>query len=376
MLIPVSLGTASSAPSPRMGGGERVGVTGSSHVLVVRFGAIGDALRVLPAVRRLHVAKPDVSIGWAVEQWVLPVLAGNPNVDRFHVLDRRELRAGPVRALREVARLRREIRSVGYDTVLDFHGRFKSGVASFLSGAATRIGYARGDSTEGNHLFNNVHVHLDDRWENRVLRFLHLLEPLGIDTSFDESDVGIHVPDEQREWARSSYERCGQPTIAAYPGTSSKRAQERWPLEKWIELLRRLGEEGLQSILFWGPDEKDLCARLREAAGPACVLAPPTTLPQMMAMIACCGVFIGSDTAAMHMAWLQGVPTAVFTSLKPAKTFAPLPPCPYRVLRVRDREREDLPVHKQPGGVLSEVAVSDAIDAVRALLSTPRGGFV
>jgi heptosyltransferase I len=347
-----------------------------SRVLVVRFGAIGDALRTLPAVRRLRVARPGVTIGWAVEQWVLPVLAGNPNVDRFHVLDRRELRAGPLRALREMARLRREIRSVEYDTVLDFHGRLKSGVVSRLSGAATRIGYAVGDSTEGNHLFNNVRVHLADRWENRVLRFLHLLEPLGIDTSFNASDVGIHVPEQEKEWARAAYERCRQPALAAYPGTSRKRIHERWSLGKWIELLRRLGEEGLRSILFWGPDEKDLCVRLSEAAGPACVLAPPTTLPQMVAMIACCRVFIGSDTAAMHMAWLQGVPTAVFTSLKPARTFAPLPPCPYRVLRAAEQEREDRPVHKQPEGLLSEIAVGDAIEAVRELLSTPRGGFV
>jgi ADP-heptose:LPS heptosyltransferase len=350
--------------------------TDPSRVLVVRFGAIGDALRVLPAVRRLRVGKPGVTIGWAVEQWVHPVLAGNPNVDRFHVLDRRELRAGMGRALCEIARLRREIRSVGYDTVLDFHGRFKSGVASRLSGAPTRIGYARGDSTEGNHLFNNIHVRLEDRWENRVLRFLHLLEPLGIDSGFDASDVGIFVPEQEKEWARASYERCGQPTVAAYPGTSRKRMHERWPVEKWIELLRRLGGEGLRSILFWGPEEKDLCARLSEAAGPACALAPPTSLPQMMAMIACCAVFIGSDTAAMHMAWLQGVPTAVFTSLKPVRTFAPLPPCPHRVLRAGDREREDLPVHKQPDGVLSQVSVDDALEAVRALLSTGRGGFV
>jgi heptosyltransferase I len=347
-----------------------------SRVLVVRFGAIGDALRTLPAVRRLRVAKPGVTIGWAVEQWVLPVLAGNPNVDRFHVLDRRELRGGPLRALREVARLQREIRSVGYDTVLDFHGRLKSGVASFLCGASTRIGYARGDSTEGNHLFNNIHVHLEDRWENRVLRFLHLLEPLGIDTSFDPSDVGIHVPEEQREWAQASYERCGRPVVAAYPGTSRKRLHERWPLEKWVALLQRLGEEGLRTIVFWGPEEKDLCVQLSEAAGPACLLAPPTTLPQMMAMIACCRVFIGSDTAAMHMAWLQGVPTAVFTSLKPARTFTPLPPCPHRVLRARGWEREDLPVHKQPKAVLAEIPVNDAIDAVRELLSTRPGGFV
>ena len=35
---------------------------------------------------------------------------------------------------------------------------------------------------------------------------------------------------------------------------------------------------------------------------------------------------LGADTAAMHMAWMQGVPAAVITGHKPARTIEPLPP--------------------------------------------------
>ena len=41
------------------------------RVLVIRFGAIGDCLRTLPAVRRLRLAKPHAEIAWAVENEVL-----------------------------------------------------------------------------------------------------------------------------------------------------------------------------------------------------------------------------------------------------------------------------------------------------------------
>ena len=60
--------------------------------LVLRLGAIGDVLRVLPAVRRLRRSVSDAHIGWAIESRAYPVVAGNPIVNRFHVVDRRKLR--------------------------------------------------------------------------------------------------------------------------------------------------------------------------------------------------------------------------------------------------------------------------------------------
>src|SRR6185295_6465046 len=89
--------------------------------LVMRLGAIGDCLRVLPAVARLRRERPDAVIGWAVEHWVHPVLSGNPLIDRFHILDRRELKGGLSRALAEVRRFTREVRAHDYEVLLEFH---------------------------------------------------------------------------------------------------------------------------------------------------------------------------------------------------------------------------------------------------------------
>ena len=93
--------------------------------LVVRLGAVGDALRVCPAVRRLRRERPHARIGWAVENWVYPVLAPSSDVDRFHILDRRALRAGGRAALREMRRFSGEVRGAHYDVALDFHGHLK-----------------------------------------------------------------------------------------------------------------------------------------------------------------------------------------------------------------------------------------------------------
>lgn len=336
----------------------------------MRLGAIGDCLRTLPAVRRLRRELPEARIGWCVEHWVAPVLEGNPDVDCFHVLDRRALRANPAAALAEARRLTRELREEHYDVALDFHGRLKSGVVSLLSGARYRLGYARGDSTELNHFFTNIHVRLEDRWENRVLRFLHLLAPLGIPTHFDASETGLYVAPGRRRQAERWHAEAGSPALAVYPGSSRRRARDRWPADKWSELLARLGSAGVASVVFWGPDEAQLVQAVAAKAGQSCRFAPPTTLPEMMAMIGCFRAFIGSDTAAMHMAWLQGVATAVFTSPKPVRTFAPLDPVPHRVLRAEGYVVPGVRESRQPREVVTAVSVDEAFAAVQSLLQS------
>ncbi|MGH8453340.1 MAG: glycosyltransferase family 9 protein [Nevskiales bacterium] len=343
------------------------------RILVMRLGAIGDCLRVLPAVARLRRDLPDVHIAWAVEHWVQPVLAGHPGINRFHVLDRRELKGGFRRALAEIRRFSAEVRAEKYDVVLDFHGRFKSGLLGWLSRAPLRIGFAKGDETEGNHLFTNVHVKLADTWENRVLRFLHLLAPLGVSTGYDPTAHGLHIDPDALDKAWRWYDQAGHPPLAAYPGTSAKRERERWPEDKWIELLRQLGDEGIRSVVFWGPAERELCERIATGAGPMCRLAPNTTLPDMMAMIGGFRVFIGSDTAAMHMAWMQGVPTAVFLGPKPTRAIEPLPPVPSRVLRAMEHYVEGRRSSQQKDEIVTAVTVEAARRAVHELSGTGQG---
>ncbi len=340
----------------------------ANSFLVVRLGAIGDALRVCPAVHRLRRERPEATIAWAVEQWVYPVIASNADVDRFHVLDRRKLRRGWHSGAREFLRFIREIRTHRYEVALDFHGRLKSGCISRASGVKHRLGYQRGQSSEMNHLFANVHVKLEDPLENRVLRFLHLLGPLGIDTAVDPGDMGVEVPRTNRDLAERWYNEAGRPELAVFPGCSGNQSKyHRWPQEKWIALLDRLGGQGTRAVLFWGPDELEFSEAIAAGTGDSVCLAPETDLVEMMAMVGQFTAFLGSNTAAMHMAWLQGVPTAVFTGPSRPRTDAPLPHVPSRVLRADGLVRDGVS-KRQQADVVAKVSVDEAFDAVVSLL--------
>jgi heptosyltransferase-1 len=339
------------------------------RILVMRLGAIGDCLRVLPAVARIRRERPDADIGWAVEHWVAPALKGNPLVNRFHVLDRRELKGGLRRALAEIRRFTREVKAHDYEVLLEFHGRFKSGLLAWLSGVPVRVGYARGHESEGNFLFTNLKVTPADAWESRIYRFMSLLGPLGIDTRYDAQAHGLHVTDTDRRWAEQAYAAAGRPPLAVFPSTSAHRANERWPDDKWLDLLKRLNADGIGSMVLWGPAEKEFCAGLAAAAGSPCQLAPPTTLPQMLALLGRFRGYVGADTAAMHMAWMQGVPVAVIAGHKPARTIEPPPPARSRMLFAAGHYVEGLKPSDQDDAVVSAVTVEAVRKAVHDLLA-------
>ena len=140
-----------------------------------------------------------------------------------------------------------------------------------------------------------------------------------------------------------------------------------------MELIDRLGARGIRTVIFWGPAEADLSAEIAAAVTtPACSLAPPTGLLEMMALLGCFPAFLGSDTAAMHMAWLQGVSSGVFLGYKPTRTASPLPPCRWRGLRVERFIQEGRGRLRQSDQIVGAVPVDEAMDAVLYLLGDSR----
>ncbi len=197
---------------------------------------------------------------------------------------------------------------------------------------------------------------------------MHLLAPLNISTDFDAADLGLPIEPDAKASARQWYEQAGRPEVAVYPGTSRHQARyHRWPAEKWIALLKRLDARGVRAAVFWGPDDAEYAAAIAKDAGGGCILAPKTTLPEMMATLGRFPAFIGTNTAAMHMAWMQGVPTAVFTGPAEPRTDAPLAPVPFRVLRAGAAVRAGVSKRHQPE-VVAAVPVEEAVDAVLGLL--------
>jgi heptosyltransferase-3 len=104
-------------------------------------------------------------------------------------------------------------------------------------------------------------------------------------------------------------------------------ASKAWPDERWIELVRSLAPRFEQIFLSLGPSEAEarLGAQLA-AVAPGRVFAPTGFLPwsQLAALLQGARLFLGVDTAAMHLAAACRCPSVVIWGPASAVVFGPL----------------------------------------------------
>src|ERR1035438_3233115 len=112
----------------------------ASSILVVRLGAMGDILHALPAVASLKLSFPRRNLAWVVEPVWLPLLQGNPHIDRLILFQRKRPSTWPA--------VRRELRDWQYGFAIDFQGLIKSAVVARSSGAPRIFGFARAEVRE------------------------------------------------------------------------------------------------------------------------------------------------------------------------------------------------------------------------------------
>lgn len=293
-------------------------VPARERLLLLRLSALGDVINALPVLHALRRAKPGAFLGWCVEDRAADLVTSQRAVDRVHVFPRkrwaRDL-AHPARWLRaigEVVHYAREIRHVGYTTVLDLQGNLKSGLHGWLTGVPNRVGFAKGFEVEGNHFFTTRHVVPEVASRNRLEKNLGLLRVLGI--PFDPGLPAFEAPESEVRFAEQFAAAQGisaRDVVVFAPGTSRLWRDKRWPTSRFAELGDRLSvEHGLTPLVFWGPGERPLAESV--AAGMhqrALVPDEPWSLPRLAALASQARLFVGSDSAPLHLVGLLRVPS-------------------------------------------------------------------
>jgi len=349
------------------------------RILLVRLGAIGDVIRTLPALRALRHNLPDASIAWVVEDRAASLLINHPDLNKVFVLPRQEWQKKPlsVKTLKEIIRFIKKLRKENFDLVLDFHGLFKSGLITFLTGVKNRVGYSRKFSKEGNFLFTNHHVSLPEHKINRVERNLLLVKHLGL--SIDEYNPLIPISEKDREFVASTIfsglTSFSGPKIIMHPGSSPNTPYKRWDVRRFAQVADNIIQKYGGKIFFTAGNAErelvnDITAQMTETH---CVLCQPETLTQLAEAIRRCDLFIGNDTAPMHLAAFVGTPViALFGPTDPTEN-APFGKGEAVIIRkdvscnpCRIRECKNLLC-------MDAIAVEDVLEAVDCILL--RKGF-
>lgn len=341
---------------------------------MVRLGAIGDVIRTLPALRALRNNFPDAYIAWVVEDRAASLLINHPDLNKVFVVPRKEWQQNSLnlKTFREFVRFIQSLRKEAFDLVLDFHGLLKSGLITFLTGVKRRVGYARKFSKEGNFLFTNDQVSLPDYKINRVEKNLLLVKHLGL--RIDEYNPLIPITEKDREFVTSAiFSRLTAsfgPKVIMHPGSSPSTPYKRWDLSRFARLSDRIIQKYSGNILFTaGNDERELVNNIfKQMTEPRHVLCQTETLTQLAEVIRRCDLFIGNDTAPMHLAAFVGTPViALFGPTDPIEN-APFGKEESIVIRkdvscnpCRIRECQNL-------SCMDSISVEDVLEAVDRVL--------
>ena len=288
--------------------------------LIVRMSSIGDVIHTLPAFMALRQAWPDAKLGWAVEPAAAPLLERVEEPLHLHVLDTHDWRRNGWRSStrQRVRAAVAELRAVNYNVAIDFQGLLKSAVVARLSKAGHVVGLAAADRRES--LAGRLYDALAPPTEPDT----HVIErSLRLATAAGATASTIRFPRLSNEADAAAVEqqlsRMGVERFVVMHGTANW-TSKRWPAARHAEVGRALYRRaGIHTIWVWGPSEAASARRIALIAGEGNHCAFATTLPQLAALLRRAALFVGGDSAPLHLAVACGTPTvAIFGPTDPA----------------------------------------------------------
>lgn len=304
------------------------------RVLVIRTDdRVGNVLLTTPLVRALRQGLPHARIDWLVTARRRLLVEGLFLADALVPWDKRLAFRNPP----AFASFLRRLRSARYDVVIDAaHYDAFSLTAAMLSrwtAAPVRIGHARGDAE---HYYTHP-VPTPDGPSYDVAAKLSLLDPLGIESAGNELETSVGRSAEVVEAAEkvlSSLGLANRPFAVVNPG--ARKLDRRLAPEAIAEVVRLLSRKhGVSSLVVWGPGEEDLAQAVVAAAGDAGLLAPPTDLHLLSALLRRAALLVTNDTGPMHLGVACETPTlALFTVADAARWGHPIPS--FRAVEVSD----------------------------------------
>ncbi len=277
---------------------------------------MGDALLTLPLLQNLRLAFPDAELDFYVRRGFAPLFAANPILRAVYEYDKR----GAEKGLGALWRKGAEIRSRGYDLWVCAHSSARSAALARLSGAPLRVGY----SGPWHDAAYNLKTPRRFAELEEVERLLQLLRPLDIQAH--DLWPELVLPPEALKRADEYFTQqvrkdFSGPVLGLHPG--SVWGTKRWPEENFAAIALRALQAGAQTLLFAGPGEEEMAARVaravRDGMGEEALqgrffdLSGKLSLPELGAWLGRLDCYLTNDSGPMHLAWMQRTPvTALF----------------------------------------------------------------
>jgi heptosyltransferase I len=263
-------------------------------ICLLRLSALGDATHVVPMLRTLRRAWPQVPITWILGKGEARLLEGLEDVELL-AFDK----SAGWKGLRE---LRRSLAGRRFGVLLQMQLALRANLLSALVRAERRIGYDRRRSKEGHSLF--IDERIGPGGHHVLDAFAQFLLPLGLQQ--DRVEWNLPVPESARAWAQQKLPGS-QRTLLISP--CSSHALRNWSVRRYAAVADHAAARGWRVVLSGGRSELE--RRTADAIGeamqfPLLDLVGKDTLKQALALLERADLVLSPDSGPVHMANAMG----------------------------------------------------------------------
>ncbi len=316
-------------------------------ILVIKFRHIGDVLLTIPTIRALKETFSDASVSVLVNSGTEDVLSYNPVIDELIVFDRTIKKLSMLKRFLKEIHFVRDIKAKGFDMTVDLTGGDRAAILSFLSGARYRLAadFSRKGFIGKKYLY--THLANIDRQKHMVLQNLDVVKQFSIST--ENLNVDFFIPDEARMFIRRIFEennlsKSNNPPPPPFTKGGAGRIVHVHPTSRWLfkcwqdeymaEIIGWLIVKGLKVVVTSAPDKREIekakrilslvgdspsrsigmglsplpSSRIMHYASRILDLCGKTTIKELAAISEASDLFIGVDSAPMHIAAAVGTP--------------------------------------------------------------------
>ena len=267
------------------------------NILLIKTAAKGDVLRTTPLAAAIKQKYPRCRLTWLTAPDVMPLLEGNPHIDR--------LLAYSLEAVTEISSQR-------YDLVICLDKEpHLAGLASQIR-SGRKCGFGLGSlgqliplNERSKYIYN---LGLSDRLKFKVNQKSYqqlVIEACGL--KYRRQPYVLNLTGEEISWAQDHLHKFPRlkgkkHLVGVNTGTGRAFPTKSWPKDHFVKLGKLLvGQKDIGLLLLGGPEE----ARLNQAIAKSCpgFINPGTSLElrQFAAVISALDLLVSADTLGMHL---------------------------------------------------------------------------
>lgn len=294
-------------------------------LLVVRLSSLGDILLTTPFIRALKRRFPHSRLDYLTGSRYHELLQNNPHIDHLIIMDE----SGGKKEIRSIAE---RIKSENYDAFIDLHGAIRSLQIRRKSKIHPVFTFKKYRFQRVVLILLKRNIYPDDR--SMALWMLDVGESLGVQDDGDGLDLFVEseIEHNTRKLLEVKSQNSQTDWIAMAPG--ARHFTKRWPIDRWIDLARRLTDAYDVRIMVLGDDKDRQLGKeiITGIDGQGYNGAGLFRLSESAAALSCCKVAITNDSGLSHMAAARRIPViAMFGPTVRAFGFHPFR-VPYRIM--------------------------------------------